>query len=680
MKFSKIFPLILAFVLALSLPAPILAAVPDGIDGATITAGNSANYILVKFQPGLTASQIAQIHTQVGGRFEKEIPDIKVQIVAVPTGGAVEKARAYVANPNVIFAEPDYVAKADGSPDDPSLANQWGLTKVQAPAAWEITQGSPEVKIAILDTGIELNHPDLAGKIVASKNFTSSNTADDVYGHGTHVAGIAAAATNNEVGVAGLGYNSTIMNVKVLGDDGYGSYSWIAQGIIWAADNGAQVINMSLGSTSASSTLESAVNYAWSKGVVVVASAGNSGSSTRTYPASYTNVIAVAATDLLDRLPNWSNFGDWVDVAAPGNSIYSTLMNNSYGYRTGTSMASPFVAGLAALVFTHVTDTNGNKMLNDEVRTQIEKTCDDIGVAGIGSGRINAYKAVQNGTTVTTGTVTGKVTDVDTGKAIASATVTDGIRSSSTDASGNYVIDKVPAGNCTIKASAVNYIESAQTVSVLTEQTINADFVLDENETPATTGTITGKVTDANTGNALPGATVTDGTRSAVTDSGGNYVINGVPGGNYTLTASAKNYTIKSQPVSVVAGQSVTASFALNQQPALTIQSLWVSSLKLGMTGKNLRLDVRVTGDNGAVAGAKVSATVIANDGKIWVFVGTTDSTGAVSFTVSKPSAGSYVARVTSVSAAGYTWDTTGGLSETSYTLTTTSKPGKPNK
>ncbi len=258
---------------------------------------------------------------------------------------------------------------------------QWDMTKVQAPQAWDITKGSQNVIIAILDTGIDVNHPDLAGKVVSSVNFTDSSTPyANGQSHATHVAGIAAAITNNGVGIAGLGRNSSLMNVKVLGDNGYGYYSWIAQGIIWAADHGADVINLSLGGSTASATLENAVNYAWSKGVVVVAAAGNNGSTTPFYPADYTNCISVAATDYNDALASWSNHGSWVDVAAPGVSIYSCIPGSQYGYMSGTSMASPHVAGLCGLVFSVASDTNGNGRINDEVKSAIEASCDKVGI------------------------------------------------------------------------------------------------------------------------------------------------------------------------------------------------------------------------------------------------------------------------------------------------------------
>jgi thermitase len=387
MKRAMISLLAVVLLLAFALPAELVAEGP----------GSSELQILVRFEPGTTLPQTATIHRQAGGRVKDTIPAIGVQVVTLPARTAAARLRNYATHPLVRYVEPDYIAEVVGTPNDPGFGNQWGLHKVEAATAWDTTTGSAGVSIAILDTGVDQNHPDLKDKIVKNVNFTGSSTVNDVHGHGTHVAGIAAASTNNGIGVAGLGYASTIMNVKVLGDDGSGSYSWVTNGIIWAADNGARVINMSLGGSSSSRALEDAINYAWSKGAVVVAAAGNSGSSSPFYPAYYTNCMAVAATDSYDRKPSWSNYGSWVDVAAPGVDIYSTLRGNNYGYKSGTSMASPFVAGLAALVFTTVSDDNGNGRLNDEVRATIESTCDDIRVSGIGAGRINAARAVQSG-------------------------------------------------------------------------------------------------------------------------------------------------------------------------------------------------------------------------------------------------------------------------------------------
>ncbi|MBM3131775.1 MAG: hypothetical protein FJZ95_01920 [Chloroflexi bacterium] len=460
----------------------VLVAFPAGVlgNGDTNDPAPQANgdRILVKFNPGAGPSEIAEIHRQNDGNVKEFIGGIDAQIVEVGKGQGSEKAKKYQLHAGVAWAEIDAVCEAVETPDDPYVKNQWAIAKVQAPAAWDITKGSSTVRIAILDTGIDLDHPDLAAKIVLSANFTGSTTTDDMYGHGTHVAGIAAAQTNNTLGVAGLGRDSSLMNGKVLGDDGQGYMSWVAGGIIWAADNGANVISMSLGTTSSSLAVQDAVNYAWNKGAVVVAAAGNNGNTTPFYPAYYTNCIAVAATDSTDALATFSNRGDWVDVAAPGVSTYSTTRGGNYGYMSGTSMASPNAAGLAGLIFAIATDTNGNGRLNDEVRTRLESGCDAIGVTGIGSGRINAFNSVQGAPAPTTGSLSGMVSDASTGSPISGATVSCAGKSTITDASGGYSILDIPQGSYTAAASMMDYEDSSRSVTIISGQTSMADFAL----------------------------------------------------------------------------------------------------------------------------------------------------------------------------------------------------------
>jgi len=650
--------------LLLSFPAAAFAGPPD--DQAPMS-DFWPEQILVKFKPNVTLPEAAQIHRQLGGQVKDTIPGIGVQVVKVPRGQEKAKVKAYSSNSRVEYAEPDFVAQALGSPNDPWFGNQWGMAKVQAPEAWDVTTGSPNINIAILDTGVDLDHPDLASKIVANINFSSSVTVDDVRGHGTHVAGIAAAITDNGLGVAGLGYDATIMNVKVLGDDGFGYYSWIVQGVIWAADNGAEVINMSLGGSSPSSTLENAVNYAWSKGVVVVAAAGNEGSTTPSYPAHYTSCIAVAATDGRDYLSTSSNRGDWVDVAAPGVAIFSTVKDGDYYYKSGTSMASPHVAGLAALVFTVVTDSNGNGRLNDEVRARIEATCDDIGVTGIGAGRINAYKAVTGGgpSEPVTGAIGGRVTDAGSGLPVAGATVAAGTKTATTDASGQYTIGEVPQGSHTVTASATGYSSSSQTVSVTAGQTSTANFALAKLPSP---GSIAGKVTDAADGSPIAGAVVSCDGVSVTSNSDGEFVISNLSQGVYAVTASASGYTDASQTVEVLAGQTSVANFALVKLPPPAPKGMWVESITFRLTGKNLNISVKVVSDTGALAGASVGLTV-SNAGQSWYFNGVTDSSGGVSLTINKAPAGTYVATVTSLTAEGYAWDASQGVTSASYTL-----------
>jgi thermitase len=327
------------------------------------------------------------LHRRVGGRVVQTIPQIGVLVVLVHAGGVPGAVSVYASDPATEFAEPDSVAQAFVIPDDPYFGSQWGLYKVEAPAAWDSTTGSNTIRIAVLDTGISTSHPDLAGKVVSSRNFTDDPTADDNNGHGTHVAGIASAVTNNAVGIAGTDWNARLMNGKVLNQSGSGYYSWIASGITWAADNGAQVINLSLGGNSPSSTLQAAVDYAWSRGVLLACAAGNDGLTTPSYPAYYANCIAVGATTQSDSRASFSNYGTWVDVGAPGVGILSTVPGG-YASWSGTPMATPHVAGLAGLLRTR-------QATNTAVRACIENNTDPVSGAPFARGRINARRAVE---------------------------------------------------------------------------------------------------------------------------------------------------------------------------------------------------------------------------------------------------------------------------------------------
>jgi thermitase len=384
---SLVLVLVLALVGTAGMSPPVEASSP---------AEFASGQILVRFCPDTTAEQIASVHEDNQGEVLETLDEIGVQVVRVPAGDELDAIARYRANPNVLYAEVDGIVRALGgfTPNDPMLPDQWGLARVEATLAWGVTRGNSTIRIAILDTGIDEGHGDIFPKVVDRRNFTTSRTVNDRHGHGTHVAGIAAAVTNNARGVAGMGFDSVLMNGKVLGDDGRGTWSWVASGIIWAADNGARVINMSLGGTTDSDTLEDAVDYAWGRGVVLVAAAGNRNSDVEIYPAAYDNVIAVGATNRTDARAGFSSFGDWVDVAAPGVDILSTFPRtwwgaDQYAWMSGTSMSSPFVAGLAGLVW-----TTGWGTSNTAVRRRIEATVDPIVTDQPIGGRINAARAV----------------------------------------------------------------------------------------------------------------------------------------------------------------------------------------------------------------------------------------------------------------------------------------------
>jgi subtilisin family serine protease len=283
-------------------------------------------------------------------------------------------------------------------PNDAYLQQEWGLEAVKASQAWNLTRGSASVIVAVLDTGVDWNHPDLANKLVSGWNVIddNDNTQDD-HGHGTHVAGIIGAATNNVIGVAGLGWDTKVMPVKIATREGYTWSSAIASGIRYAADHGANVINMSVaGAAPCPGDVQAAVDYAHEKGVVLVASAGNDGANVDNLPANCTHVLGVAATTSAGSLAGYSSYGNYVSVAAPGSLIYSTMMGGGYGYMSGTSMSAPYVAGLAALV-----RSQHSVYTPDQVASAILDNADEEGAASwdqhAGCGRINAFQTLSVG-------------------------------------------------------------------------------------------------------------------------------------------------------------------------------------------------------------------------------------------------------------------------------------------
>jgi hypothetical protein len=237
------------------------------------------------------------------------------------------------------------------TPNDPFWGQQWGPVRVRAPHAWEETTGSTDVVVAVLDTGVSA-HPDLDGALLAGRSFVSSEpTVEDDNGHGTGVAGVIAARGDNGTAIAGMCWSCRILPVKVLDAAGSGSTSAVAEGIRWATDQGADIINISLGGPDTTSTLDSAIRYAVDAGVVLIAAAGNEGKTAKNYPAASSGVIGVAASDSADQRYSWSNHGSWVDVAAPG-CVLTLTTEGGVGGACGTSFAAPIVAGTVALART----------------------------------------------------------------------------------------------------------------------------------------------------------------------------------------------------------------------------------------------------------------------------------------------------------------------------------------
>lgn len=339
-------------------------------------------------------------HSQSGRMIQQESPLSNVLLLNLAQGVDEYAAiQAYSRLEEVEYAELNALYYIFGVPNDAFFSSQYGVNSssyqgIDAVRAWDIEQGKSSVVIAILDTGIDYTHEDLAGKVIKGYDFVNNDYDPmDDHGHGTHVAGIAAATANNGRGIAGVCSGCSLLAMKVVSADGSGSNAWIANGIANAANMGAQIINLSLGGMERSQTIELAVQQAVQRGVLIVAASGNDGSSVPLYPAAFADVISVGATDRFGDHASFSNYGPTLEMAAPGQGIYSTLPGNSYEAWNGTSMACPHVAGLAGLLRSY-----NSSLSSQQIRQLMNATTQDLGAAGrdsyFGYGRIHAYAAL----------------------------------------------------------------------------------------------------------------------------------------------------------------------------------------------------------------------------------------------------------------------------------------------
>jgi thermitase len=392
--------LLLGLVVVSSSAAPDVQPVAQDVTDLDQTVSFPAyrpGQILVKFRTQAEQAEGAQTLAAYDLPILETLAELDVLRVAVAVGQEQAMVQTLLDDPLVEYAELDYAVHATIIPDDTSYDRQWGPQKIQAPAAWDVTTGTSDVIIAIVDTGVDLNHPDLNAKIVPGWDFIGDDPyAQDNHGHGSHVAGIAAAETDNHQGVAGISWGARIMPIKVLDANGDGYYSDVAEGVSYACNHGATIINLSLGGSNPSSTLENAVEQAYQNGCLMVAAAGND-ADTVDCPARYPEVMAVAATNQSDSRASFSDYGPEIDVAAPGVDIYSTVWsppnNHTYSWKQGTSMSAPFVSGEAALIWSLCPGST-----NAEVRSIIQSTAKDRGAPGwdqyYGWGRIDASEAV----------------------------------------------------------------------------------------------------------------------------------------------------------------------------------------------------------------------------------------------------------------------------------------------
>ncbi|HBJ35059.1 MAG TPA: hypothetical protein DDZ51_09955 [Planctomycetaceae bacterium] len=419
---------------------PILIS-PIADQPPALVANRIPGEIVIGFKQGTSAADIRGIAKVQGLQNLQPLymgaDPRSVQSAKIPEHAMTRVINALRNNPRVEYVEPSFTAAAFSMPNDPLFSLQWNLQSsstgsINAAEAWQTTTGSGVV-VAVLDTGVAFENrsdstgsyyvaPDLAGtRFVAGYDFINNDPhANDDHSHGTHVAGTIAQSTNNGRGVAGVASDASIMPVKVLGRDGSGSHAAIAQGVRWAVDNGAHVINLSLGSNSGSTTLRDALAYAYGKGATIIAAAGNNGQNAVSFPAAYDDfVIAVSATRFDENLAPYSNYGTSIDIAAPGgdtsvnqngdqyvDGILQNTFNPStkntadfgYYFFQGTSMAAPHVAGVAALVTSQLLKIKGT-VDPTTVRNVLQSTARDRGVPGLdsfyGHGIVDAAAAVR---------------------------------------------------------------------------------------------------------------------------------------------------------------------------------------------------------------------------------------------------------------------------------------------
>lgn len=374
--------------------------------GSSSTTAQYNGRKIVTFDEKVVNEKAFNILRSVGGAEVKPLPIINGYSVVLPSAAA---ERALEGKVGVNRIEDDIIVKALGKPGpapQPVESLEWNVSKIKANSVWATSSGTG-IKVAVIDTGIDKDHPDLIANIKGGRNYIikkgSVNPAnwDDDNGHGTHVAGIIA-ASDNEIGVIGVAPTADLYAVKVLNRNGSGSLSDVIAGIDWAVGNNMDVINMSLGADSSSLSFKEAVDNAYSAGVVVVAAAGNDGAEVD-YPAAYGSVIAVAATNSSNVRPSWSSFGPEVELSAPGVYVRSTWKDNGYNTISGTSMASPHVAGTAALILASPVlpgfdaDTDGVWDAS-EVRSALQATADNLGAPGFdnyyGFGLVDAKESV----------------------------------------------------------------------------------------------------------------------------------------------------------------------------------------------------------------------------------------------------------------------------------------------
>jgi thermitase len=483
--------------------------------GASGHRGYDDDHILVGWNASLPEQARADVHAQEGGEVANRLESIDVDVVRIPDGqDPNDWVARYSRNPKVAFAELNVEALATSIPTDTLFKDQWGFHNtgqavtgslvrgvndwdIDAPEAWDAAFGvgafpsSGGTRVAIIDTGIDLAHVEFLNKVkacasaLAAIGVVTNGTCSDDNFHGTHVAGTVAAHTGNGVGVAGTAPDAELAICKALNSAGVGFVSDIAACINWSWKSaGAKIISMSLGSEEGTSTEQRAVKDASAAGILVIAAAGNGYDSTPNYPAYYPEVMSVASFNQAGVISDFSTCNSDVEIAAPGEDIWSTFPENTYGVISGTSMATPHVAGAAALVMSEL------GLDASQTRSKLKST----GVSGLSTGgrsecspypALNLAAAIGGGGGPTEpppatdpGTIAGTVS-AHRGSGISGATVSCGAAgSATTDSAGSYTISEVAPASYTCTASASGYKSKSQTVTVSSAATTTANFSL----------------------------------------------------------------------------------------------------------------------------------------------------------------------------------------------------------
>jgi subtilisin family serine protease len=353
--------------------------------------------LIVRLVDGLNSDTQQQVIARDGGVNIQSIPVLRMYFIVVSQVDMDETIQRYQSDPHVLSIETNKVRQAEGTPSDLSYPDQWALPQIGWDSVFGTVTPTGSSVIAILDTGIDSSHPDLTGLILPGYSaFEESDARTDPNGHGTRVAGIAAALTDNELGVSGVAYAGvSLLPVQVLGADGTGQDSDIINGIVWASENGADVILMAFSNPDFSPSLQAAIDYAWDNGIILIAAVGNDGFGTATYPAGDRGVIGVSSTDQNDALTDGSNYGQTVFLAAPGLDILTTDLNGAYTRITGTSASAAIVAGAAALM--RAIDPN---LSNGIIVNRLALTADPAGTQEqTGNGRLNLESVVKDEST-----------------------------------------------------------------------------------------------------------------------------------------------------------------------------------------------------------------------------------------------------------------------------------------